>query len=143
MMQLFKRSDKADIPAAVPSAVTLGGQSVKVRKVTIGQWRELFAVVGTLPQLLISVITAPAESRIPHLLAVMESAIDDVVSVVAVLTGLETAWIDENVSPDELMAYFVAVARVNDFGGLLKNVQSALKLTQTLDKAVDAAMSAE
>jgi hypothetical protein len=63
--------------------------------------------------------------------------------VVAVLTDLEPAWINENVSPDELMAYFVAVARVNDFGGLLKNAQSALKLTQTLDKAADAVMSAE
>jgi hypothetical protein len=93
--------------------------------------------------MLISVVTAPADSRVSYLLAVLESAIDDVVNVVAVLTGLEPAWIDENVSPDELMAYFVAVARVNDFGGLLKNVQGALKLTQTLDKAADAVMSAE
>lgn len=143
MMQLFKRSDKADIPAVDPSAVTLGGQAVKVRKVTIGQWRELFTVVGTLPQMLVSVMTAPAESRVSYMLAVMESAVDDVVNVVAVLTGLEPSWINENVSPDELMAYFVAVARVNDFGGLLKNVQGALKLTQTLDTAAEAAMSAE
>lgn len=142
-MQLFKRSDKADIPALDPSAIVLGGQAVKVRKVTIGQWRELFTVVGTLPQMLVSVMTAPAESRISYMLAVMESAIDDVVNVVAVLTGLEPAWINENVSPDELMAYFVAVARVNDFGGLLKNVQGALKLTQTLNQAAETAMSAE
>ncbi|WP_162174494.1 hypothetical protein [Paenibacillus sp. FSL R7-269] len=143
MMQLFKRSDKSDIPAVDPSAIILGGQAVKVRKVTIGQWRELYSVVGNLPQMLISVVTAPTDSRIPYLLAVVESAIDDVVNVVAVLTGLEPAWINENVSPDELMAYFVAVARVNDFGGLLKNVQGALKLTQTLDNAADAVMSAE
>ncbi|MEJ9160873.1 hypothetical protein [Paenibacillus graminis] len=146
-MQLFKRSDKAEaapqIPVIDPSVVLLGGQAVKVRKVTIGQWRELYSVVGTLPQMLLSVVTAPADSRVSYLLAVMESAIDDVVNVVAVLTDLEPAWIDENVSPDELMAYFVAVARVNDFGGLLKNVQGALKLTQTLDKAADAVMSAE
>lgn len=148
MMQLFKRSDKAaeatpQIPVIDPSVVLLGGQAVKVSKVTIGQWRQLYSVVGTLPQMLISVVTAPADSRVSYLLAVLESAIDDVVNVVAVLTGLEPAWIDENVSPDELMAYFVAVARVNDFGGLLKNVQGALKLTETLDKAADAVMSAE
>ncbi|MNT96279.1 hypothetical protein D3C72_2383350 [compost metagenome] len=63
--------------------------------------------------------------------------------MVAVLAGLESDWIYENVSLDELAEYFVAVARVNDFGGLLKNVQGALKLTQTLDKAADAVMSAE
>lgn len=137
-MQLFKRSDKAD-----PSVIILGGQAVRVRKVTIKQWRELFSVVGTLPQMLISVMTAPEDSRISYLLAVVEHALSDVVNVVSVLTDLEAEWIDENVAPDELMAYFIAVARVNDFGGLLKNVQSALKLTQTLDQAADAAMSAE
>ncbi|WP_379161372.1 hypothetical protein [Paenibacillus sp. sgz5001063] len=150
-MQLFKRSDKAaeteataqEIPVIDPSVVTLGGHAVKVRKVTIKQWRELFTVVGTLPQMLISVMTAPEESRISYLLAVVEHALSDVVNVVSVLTDLEAEWIDENVAPDELMAYFTAVARVNDFGGLLKNVQGALKLTQTLDKAADAAMSAE
>ncbi|CAH1194609.1 hypothetical protein PAECIP111892_01763 [Paenibacillus auburnensis] len=143
-MQLFKRSDKAVEPTQIdPNTVTLGGQAVKVRKVTIGQWRELNTVVGTLPQMLLSVVTAPAESRISYLLAVIESAIDDVINVVALLTGLEPAWIDENVSPDELMAYFVAVARVNDFGGFLKNVQGALNLTKSLDKAADVVMSAE
>ncbi|MEC0167858.1 hypothetical protein [Paenibacillus graminis] len=91
-MQLFKRSDKAEaapqIPVIDPSVVLLGGQAVKVRKVTIGQWRELYSVVGTLPQMLLSVVTAPADSRVSYLLAVMESAIDDVVNVVAVLTDL-------------------------------------------------------
>lgn len=147
MMQLFKRSDKAETtpqePVIDPSVVLLGDRPVKVRKVTIKQWRELFSVVGTLPQMLVSVMTAPADNRISYLLAVIESAIDDVVNVVAVLTDLEPAWINENVSPDELMAYFVAVARVNDFGGLLKNVQGALKLTQTLESAAEVATSAE
>lgn len=148
-MQIFKRSDKAvepaqeppQLPVIDPNTVTFGGQAVKVRKIAIKQWRELFSVVNTLPQMLATVMYAPAESRISYLLAVIEGAVDEVVNIVSVLTGLEPAWIDENVSPDELMAYFVAVARVNDFGGLLKNVQGALNLTQTLTDAAEEALA--
>lgn len=146
-MQIFKRSDKAESTAPDividPNVVQLGDRTVKVRKVAVGQWRELFAAVNMLPELIMGVMSAPAENRAAYLFAVIDHALNDIVQVVSILTRFEPEWIEENVAPDELMAYFVAVARVNDFGGLLKNVQGALKLTQTLDKAADAAMSAE
>ncbi|WP_342480402.1 hypothetical protein NST07_25655 [Paenibacillus sp. FSL L8-0340] len=146
-MPIFKRSDKAESTAPDividPNVIQLGDRMVKVRKVAVGQWRELFAAVNMLPELIMGVMSAPAENRAAYLFAVIDHALNDIVQVVSVLTRFEPEWIEENVAPDELMAYFTAVARVNDFGGLLKNVQGALKLTQTLDKAADAAMSAE
>ncbi|MEK4157596.1 hypothetical protein NYE27_21105 [Paenibacillus sp. FSL R10-2779] len=131
-MRILKRSDKAvdAAPAIVidPNVVQLGDRTVKVRKVPVGQWRELFAAVNMLPELVMGVMSAPAESRAAYLFAFIEHALNDIVQVVSVLTGFEPEWIEENVAPDELMAYFTAVARVNNFGGLLKNVQGALQL---------------
>ncbi|MEK5181734.1 hypothetical protein [Paenibacillus sp. FSL R5-0928] len=132
-MPIFKRSDKAETAAPEeividPNVIKLGDRTVKVRKVPVGQWRELFAAVNMLPELIMGVMSAPAENRAAYLFAFIEHALNDVVQVVSVLTGFEPEWIEANVAPDELMAYFTAVARVNNFGGLLKNVQGALQL---------------
>lgn len=116
-MQLFKRSD-----------VKIGGKSVPVRKITIAQWRELFGVVQTLPQLLISVITAPEEQRAAFVVLALEQSLDDVVRVTAILTGLDEAFVEDNAALDELVSYFAEMAKVNDFGGLLKNVKSVLSM---------------
>ena len=108
--------------------VKIGGKPVKVGKITIAQWRELFTVVNTLPQLLITVTTAAPSERLPFFLVAIEKSISDVVNVVSVLTGLEAEWIENNAGVDELVAYFIAVAKANNFGDVLKNVQGALNL---------------
>ncbi|MEK4349660.1 hypothetical protein MKX41_02355 [Paenibacillus sp. FSL R5-0475] len=132
-MPIFKRSDKAETTAPEeividPNVIQLGDRTVKVRKIPIDGWIQLTGVINTLPELVMGVITAPEGSRTAYLFAILEHALEDIVQVVSVLTGFETQWIKENVAPDELMAYFTAVARVNNFGGLLKNVQGALQL---------------
>ncbi|AWB45274.1 hypothetical protein DCC85_14265 [Paenibacillus sp. CAA11] len=106
----------------------IGGKPVKVGKITIAQWRELFNVINTLPQLLISILVAPQADRLPTFIVAIENSLDDVVNVVSVLTGLDAEWIEQNASIDELVAFFTATARANNFGDVLKNVQSALKL---------------
>ncbi|OZQ72381.1 hypothetical protein, partial [Paenibacillus sp. VTT E-133291] len=112
---IFKRSDKAEVPAPDividPNVIQLGDRTVKVRKVPVGQWRELFAAVNMLPELIMGVMSAPSENRVAYLFAFIEHALNDVVQVVSVLTGFEPEWIEANVAPDELMAYFTAVAR--------------------------------
>lgn len=141
-MRILKRSDKAETTAPNvvidPNVVQLGDRTVKVRKVPVGQWRELFAAVNMLPELVMGVMSAPAENRVAYLFAFLEHALNDVVQVVSVLTGFEPEWIEENVAPDELMAYFTAVARVNNFGGLLKNVQGALQLASQQAETAEA-----
>ncbi|AIQ13629.1 hypothetical protein [Paenibacillus durus] len=135
---LFKRSDKgagATLPTLpnLPNTVVFGEDSaqpktVQVRKITIAQWRELFGAIQTLPQLLVSVISAPADRRVAFALVALEQSLGDFVRVVSVLTGIDTEWIDENASVDEILAYLTAVASVNNFGEMLKNVQGVLNL---------------
>lgn len=116
-MQLFKRS-----------GVKIGGKTVQVRKITPTKWRELFEAVETLPQLLLSVVAAPEEQRSAYLVLVLERALDDVVSVTAVLTGMDEKFIEENAALDELVLFFVETLRINNFGELLKSVQTLLTM---------------
>lgn len=110
--------------------VKIGGKSVKVGKITVAQWRELFTVVETLPQLLITVLTAPPADRLPMFVVAIEKSLTDVVNVVSILTGLDAEWIENNAGVDELTTFFVETARINNFGDLLKNVRGALSLAK-------------
>ncbi|WP_151737244.1 hypothetical protein [Paenibacillus tengchongensis] len=140
-MAFLKRTNPA---ATDPNTVIFGAdgpdpKTVKVRKIVITQWRDLFAAVQTLPQLIVNAFYTEPGSRIAYVLAALDHALDEIVEIVAVLTGIEAEWIADNTSPDELLAYFVKVAQVNDFGGLLKNAQSVLSLAQQTAPAQDAA----
>ncbi|MDR9852893.1 hypothetical protein RJP21_04665 [Paenibacillus sp. VCA1] len=115
--------------------VKIGGKSVKVGKITVAQWRELFTVVETLPQLLITVLTAPPDDRLPMFVVAIEKSLTDVVNVVSILTGIDSEWIENNAGIDELTTFFVETARVNNFGDLLKNVRGALNLAKATPAA--------
>lgn len=106
--------------------VKIGGKSVKVRKITVAQWRELFTVIETLPQLLLTVVTAAPADRLPYLIVAIEKSLSDVVNVVSVLTELDAEWIENNASVDELVTFFAETARINNFGEMLKNVRGVL-----------------
>lgn len=117
--------------------VKIGGKSVKVRKITIAQWRELFTVIESLPQLLITVATAAPADRLPFLIVAVEKSLSDVVNVVSVLTELDAEWIENNAGVDELIAFFVETARVNNFGELLKNVRGALNHAKPAEEVAE------
>jgi hypothetical protein len=117
--------------------VKIGGKPVKVRKITVAQWRELFTVIETLPQLLITVTTAAPADRLPMLIVAIEKSLSDVVNVVSVLTEIDAEWIENNAGVDELITFFVETARVNNFGELLKNVRGALSLTKPAEKVAE------
>lgn len=117
--------------------VKIGGKSVKVRKITIAQWRELFTVIESLPQLLITVTTAAPSDRLPMLVVAIEKSLGDIVNVVSVLTEIDAEWIENNAGVDELITFFVETARVNNFGALLKNVQGALSLAKPAETVAD------
>lgn len=138
-MGLFTRDKKTEID---PNAIVFGTDSispktVKVRKITIGQWRGLFSTIETLPQMVLAVLTAKPEERAAYVMAALDHALDEIVEVVAVLTGIEAEWIADNTAPDELMAYFVKAAQVNNFGALLKNAQSVLSLASNPEQGAD------
>lgn len=110
------------------NTVKIGGKTVEVRKITIAQWRELFGVVYSLPQLIIGVLGTNPDERAAYLVVALEQSLEEISHIVSVLTGIDSEWIENNASLDELVAYFAAAAKVNNFSDLLKNVQSVLSL---------------
>ncbi|MFD1267565.1 hypothetical protein ACFQ3Y_09040 [Paenibacillus motobuensis] len=114
------------------NTVTIGDQSVELKKVTIAQWRELFAVTETLPQLILGVLGSSPDERATYFMLALESSLEEIVRVVSVLTGIDEEYIENNASITELVDYFTQVAKVNDFQGLLKNVRGVLSLSKTV-----------
>ncbi|MMZ62136.1 hypothetical protein D1872_243270 [compost metagenome] len=110
--------------------IKLGGQTVEVKQITIAQWRQLFTVVETLPQLIISILGTKPDERAAYLVVALEQSLEEITHVVSVLTGLDAEYIEHNASITELVAYFTEAAKVNDFAGLLKNVRGVLALSQ-------------
>lgn len=107
-------------------SVTIGGKRVPVRKITIAQWRELFSTINVLPQLLISVLSAPQSERAGYFVVAVRESLEDVTRITALLTGLEQEWIEQNGALDELAAFLLETAKVNNFAELLKNVRGVL-----------------
>ncbi|MCG7407691.1 hypothetical protein MH117_09670 [Paenibacillus sp. ACRRX] len=112
----FKRSD----------TVRIGERNVRVRKITIEKWEELFNSIQILPQMIISVISAPAADRIGFLVVALRETFDEVVRITALLTDLDEEYIRKNGALDELVEFYAATVKVNNFGELLKNGQSVL-----------------
>lgn len=110
--------------------VKLGGQTVEVKQITIAQWKQLFTVVETLPQLIISILGTKPDERAAYLVVALEQSLEEITHVVSVLTGIDAEYIEHNASITELVAYFTEVAKVNDFAGLLKNARGVLALSQ-------------
>lgn len=128
----FKRLDKPSVTLK-ENVVVFGEGSpeekqVEVRKITIELWRELFDVIYSLPQLIVGVMSAKPDERAAYLVVALDQSLEEISHIVSVLTGIDLEWLKKNVSLDELVAYFTAVAKVNNFGDLLKNVQSVLAL---------------
>lgn len=126
---LFKRSD----------TVKIGDKMVQVRKITVAQWRRLFDSIQILPQLILSVISAPSEQRVAFAMIAIRESFDEVVRITSILTGIDVDYIEEHASIDELVAYYTEIAKLNNFGEMLKNVQSVLeKVTTKQETSQDA-----
>jgi hypothetical protein len=113
---LFKRSD----------TVKIGEKSVPVPKITIKKWRELFESIEMLPQLILSIFNVPATERAGYIVVVIRESFSEVVRVTSVLTGIDEEYIEEHATLNDLVAFYGATIKANDFGGLLKNVQGVL-----------------
>lgn len=109
-------------------SLKIGDKNVVVRKITVAMWRELFDSVQAMPQLLVTVMGAPAEDRTAYFMVAAREAFDDVVRVTSVLSGIDEEYIEQNASIDELVAFYKAVAERNNFAELLKNAKGVLGL---------------
>jgi hypothetical protein len=114
------------ITALSENEMYLGDKRVKIEKLTIAKWRQLFETVDKLPGLVIQILTAPQDDFYAYVLSALDIAFDEVAQVVAILTGLEVDYIVEHVGIDELFEYLARTVKRNRLDSVVKNVKSLL-----------------
>lgn len=119
-MEFFKPKTPRD------GEVTLGDQRVKIPKLTPAKWRDLFGAIERLPNLVLSVLTAPADDRHAYILVAVDESLDEVCEVVAILTGIDKATIYDTAGLDEIVEFIAKTAQRNRLGDMAKNAQSLL-----------------
>lgn len=117
---------KAKITALNENEMYLGDKRVRIEKLTIVKWRQLFETVDKLPGLIVQVLTAPQENFYAYVLTAFNLALDEVAHVVAVLSGIDYEYILENVGIDEQIEYLARTVKRNRLDTVAKNVQSLL-----------------
>ncbi len=115
----------------------IGDKPVSVGKITIKQWKQLFGTIEALPQLILDVMSAPENEKSAYFIVALERSFDEIVDIVSVLTEIDSDYIEDNASIDQLIAYFTEVAKVNDFSGVIKNVKSVLALGMPSKEAAE------
>ncbi|MCS1350323.1 hypothetical protein [Mechercharimyces sp. CAU 1602] len=135
MFEMFKavkerQIDKAKSAMTPSDICTIGEKEVRVTKVTAKKFKEIIRVVERLPGLLLQVIRAPEHEVHAHLVAALELALDEVIAVTSILSGIEEEYLSENAGLDELVAYFIAMERHNNLSRTVKNVMSLLPKVQ-------------
>lgn len=121
---MFKR--KSDITALGEHEMMLGEKRVKIEKLTIAKWRELFEVVDKLPGLIVQVLTASSEDFYAYVVTALDLAADEISQIVSVLSGVEAEYLQESVGVDELVEYLAKTVKRNRLDSVVKNVQSLL-----------------
>jgi hypothetical protein len=108
----------------------LGEKTVKIEKITPRQYKELFGLIGSIPNLIISVLQAPEGEYETYLLTALEVGLEDFIAVVSQLTGIDEEYLLDKAGLDELAEYLAKMAEYNNLAQTLKNVKSLLpKLT--------------
>lgn len=135
-MNIFKRENK---PAGNADFIDFGGRRVEVPKLTIAKWKLLFDQIETLPQILLNVFASRNTADFtPAIVAALGLALDEVINLVAALTGLEPEWIEENVTHTELITFIERTVKKNDLQEAAKKFRAAFgKWATALSAAVN------
>ena len=121
---------KSNITALGEHEMMLGEERVKIEKLTIAKWRELFAVIDKLPGLIVQILSAPQDDFYAYVVAGLDIAFDEVANIVSVLTGLDADYIENNVGVDELFEYVSKTVKRNRLEDVAKNVKSLLPMAK-------------
>jgi hypothetical protein len=124
---VFKR--KSNITSLAENEMYLGEKRVKIEKLTIVKWRELFGTVDKLPGLIVQVLSAPQTDFYAYVITALDIAFDEIVQIVSVLSGVEVDYLTENVGVDELFEYLAKTVKRNRLDDVLKNVKGLLPKT--------------
>jgi ethanolamine utilization protein EutA (predicted chaperonin) len=121
---VFKR--KSNITTLNENEMFLGEKRVKIEKLTIVKWRQLFDTVDKLPGLIVQVLSAPQEDFYTYIITALDLAFDEITQVVSVLSGVDAEYLTNNVGVDELFEYLTKTVKRNRLGDVVKNVTSLL-----------------
>jgi hypothetical protein len=121
---VFKR--KSNITALAEHEMYLGEKRVKIEKLTITKWRQLFETVDKLPGLIVQVLSVPQSDFYTYVITALDIAFDEIAQIVSVLSGVEVEYITDNVGVDELFEYLARTVKRNRLDDVLKNAKSLL-----------------
>jgi hypothetical protein len=124
---VFKR--KSNITSLAEHEMYLGEKRVKIEKLTIVKWRELFGTVDKLPGLIVQVLSAPQADFYAYVITALDIAFDEIAQIVSVLSGVEVDYLTENVGVDELFEYLAKTVKRNRLDDVVKNAKSLLPKT--------------
>jgi hypothetical protein len=121
---------KSKITALNENEMMLGDKRVKIEKLTIKKWRELFETVDKLPGLIVQVLSAPKDDFYTYVITALDLAFDEITQIISVLSGIESEYIAEHVGVDELFEYLAKTVKRNRLEDVAKNVKSLLPKVQ-------------
>ncbi|MGM0904268.1 MAG: hypothetical protein ACQEXB_24590 [Bacillota bacterium] len=121
---------KTKICALNEHEMYLGDKRVRIEKLTIAKWRQLFETVDKLPGLIVQVITAPQDDYYAYVLSALDIAFEEIAQVVSVLSGVSVDYIIEHVGIDELIEYLARTVKRNRLDDVVKNAKSLLPTKQ-------------
>jgi hypothetical protein len=129
MLEIFKRKKAKEVMQRVDT-LKLGEKTVRIKKITPREYKEIFAVIGSIPNLVYNVANAPEGQYQTYLLTALDVGLDDFINVVSSLTGIEAEYLHDEVGLYDLTEYLAQMVAFNDLDKTLKNVMSLLpKLT--------------
>lgn len=110
------------------SEVILGDKKVTIPKVTPKHWKQLFGAIETLPNIIIQIATAPGKDLTAYILTGIDIALDEMLAITSILTGIDVEYLEENAGVTEIIEFFTRVAEKNDLSRTIKNVKSLLPI---------------
>lgn len=120
--------------------LTLGMKKVRIRKVTPKEFKELIAVSGNVPNLVLQVVNAPEDQYAAYAIAAAEAATDDFVTITSQLTGIDADYLQSEAGISEVIEYLVQMVKYNDLERMVKNLTSLLpkaKKAETSETTTD------
>lgn len=109
-----------------PDTVYLGGKPAKVSKLTPAKFKEISSVVENLPGYVAQVILAPKDQFSAYLYSAIDLAMDEIIDVISILSGIDAEYIHENAGIDEIAEYLIKTLEKNDLSSVIKNAKRLL-----------------
>ena len=112
-------------------AVLLGNKKAEVKKLTPALWKKVFSAIDLLPGVALQVFTAPKEDMSIYLLQAFDVALEEMIEIVSLVSGVDKDYLFNNAGLDELVEYVFLTIKKNRLDQTAKNLKGLLKQTPT------------